>query len=470
MVAILSFILTMSIANGGVPQRSVGSRPVSIKPSAEVRSDVLVVKLSEQRGLTVQNGTVLGPGDLQSLNRLLDGAVPLIDRTPKQLREERKRINPSETLADLSLYLRISGPDVVSRGNQLLADPRIETAYLAPKPAPPPMDIAPITPDFTAQQTYREAGPNGFGFDVAHRWPGGDGANVVISDIEYGFDPNHEDLEEREVFELGYPMDWYPFHGNGVLGILGAPDNGYGITGLAPAADLVITSPFVDAETYNVAQAIVLATEHLDAGDVLLIEQQGWVDTIFLPVEADPAVFDAITHAVAKGVVVIEPAGNGGCDLDPPAWDGWFDPETRDSGAIIVGGGASPSSGYEPRSWFPMGSCYGERVDVQGWYDGIVSTSAADGHPTYTDLFFPDGDGRQAYTTAFGGTSGAAPIIAAIAAVMNSVAWETRGVPWDPIELRAAMISTGHPQPESESQHVGPQPDLRRLLRTWGIR
>jgi subtilisin family serine protease len=430
----------------------------------------LIVKLAENQSLTMQSGKVVGPGDLRDLNRLLYGAVPLIDRSPKHLRAERKRIDPAEMLADLSLYLRITGEDVVIRGKQLLANPLVETAYLAPKPAPPPGDIDPTTPDFSELQTYRMAGPSGFGFDVAHRWPGGDGANVVIADIEYGFDPTHEELEEREIFELGYPMDWYPFHGNGVLGILGAPDNGYGITGLVPAAELVMVSPFVNAETYNVAESIVLATEHLDAGDILLIEQQGWIDTIFLPVEIDPAVFDAITLAVAKGIVVIEPAGNGACDLDPPAWDGWFDRNLRDSGAIIVGGGSSPTSGHTPRSWYPLGSCYGQRVDVQGWFDSIVTTSAADGQPTYTDLFFPDGDGRQAYTSSFGGTSGASPIIAAIAATMNSVAWETRGAPWNPVELRAAMVSTGTPQPSEEAQHIGPQPDLRRLLRTWGVR
>ena len=117
-----------------------------------------------------------------------------------------------------------------------------------------------------------------------------------------------------------------------------------------------------------------------------------------------------------------------------------------------------------------MGGCYGERVDVQGWFDSITTTAAADGHPEYTELFFPDGDGRQAYTASFGGTSGAAPIVAAIAAVMNSVAWELRGEPWDPIELRAAIVSTGHVQPQADLERIGPQPDLRRLLRTWAIR
>lgn len=470
MVAILSTLLTMSLSWAGTPQRAPGPRPQSLVPTAEVYADTLIVKLAENQQLTWINGQLTGPGDLASLNRLLLGAIPHINRSPERLRAHRKSVDPQGKLADLSLYLRLQGPDVARRGERLLTDPRVETAYFAHKPAPPPIDIEPTTPDFTGRQTYRDPAPHGFGFDIAHHWPGGDGGNVVIADIEYGFDHTHEDLEDREIFELGHPMDWYPAHGNGVLGILGAVDNGYGVTGLTAAADLVVVSPFTDATTYNVAEAIVLATEHLDAGDVLLIEQQGWVDSIFLPVEIDPAVFDAIALAVAEGIVVIEPAGNGSCDLDPPAWDGWFDRSVRDSGAIIVGGGASPESGYTPRSWFPVGSCYGDRIDVQGWYDSVVTTSAADGQPTYTELFFPDGDGRQAYTASFGGTSGGSPIIAAIAATMNSVAWETRGEPWNPMDLRAAMVSTGTPQATGDTNHVGPQPDLRRLLRTWGTR
>ena len=360
--------------------------------------------------------------------------------------------------------------DVIERGNALLQDQRVETAYLAPRPPPPPEDISPRTPDFFGQQFYREPGPEGFGFDVAHQWPGGTGEHIRIADLEYGFDSSHEDLSSREFIELGYPTNWYQFHGNGVLGILGAEVNDYGVTGLVPDAELVVVSPFVDVDEYNVPESIVLATEYLDAGDVLLLEQQGWVDSIFLPVEIDPAVFDAITLAVAKGIVVIEPTGNGASNIDPPHWDGWFDREERDSGAIMVGGGASPYSTYAPRSWFPMGGCYGERVDVQGWFDSIATTTAADGHPEYTGLFFPDADGRQAYTASFGGTSGAAPIIAAVAAVMNSVAWEVQGAPWDPVALRSAIVSTGHIQPESNPQHIGPQPDVRRLLRIWGVR
>ena len=137
----------------------------------------------------------------------------------------------------------------------------------------------------------------------------------------------------------------------------------------------------------------------------------------------------------------------------------------------MVGGGASPYSDLPERSWFPAGSCYGERVDVQGWFDAIVTASAADGAPGFVDLFYPDTDSRQAYTARFGGTSGAAPMVAAIAAAFNGFWTQRTGSPFSPMDLRAAMVSTGHPQQlDADTHHIGPQPDLRRMLRIYGVR
>ena len=73
----------------------------------------------------------------------------------------------------------------------------------------------------------------------------------------------------------------------------------------------------------------------------------------------------------------------------------------------------------------PAGS-YGERVDVQGWFDSIVSTMNADYGGTYANLWLPttsdhpSGDPRQGDTSTFVGTSGAAPQVAAAAAVVGS--------------------------------------------------
>ncbi len=46
----------------------------------------------------------------------------------------------------------------------------------------------------------------------------------------------------------------------------------------------------------------------MSVGDVLLIE---WQEGTNLPAETKTQTFDAIGDAIAKGIIVIEPAGNG---------------------------------------------------------------------------------------------------------------------------------------------------------------
>ena len=450
------------------PHRGELPRPTSIAWEPGRATDVLVIKLREDQGLQFENGVLTGPKDITVLQQALQNASPLFKRDPTSIRADRATFDPEKRLSDLTTYLQIRSPNAVAIGNQLLQDPRVETAYLAFLPVAPPVDIPPTTPDFSENQAYLTAAPDGFGFDEGPLWPGGRGENVAIADIEYGWDPEHEDLAATQnATTWGTNYGYYAYHGNAVLGELFGEDNGYGIVGMVPDAEPLVGSPYTDAGQYNVAAAIEGVASMLDAGDVILIEQQSSIFGTYCPVEIDPAVFDAIALAVAKGIVVVEPSGNGALDLDDASLEGWFDPELQDSGAIMVGGGASPLSGHDPRTWFFQGSAYGARIDVQGWYDSIVTATNGDYSP---DLFYPNNDDRQAYTASFGGTSGASPMVAAVAAIANSVAWETWGAPWDPADLRAAMISTGTPQPADDLVHIGPQPDLKRLLRTWGTR
>lgn len=444
------------------------------------RADMFILKLAPGTPLRLMEGQLVPSGEAplsprerahwQALVRAL-ADVPVerrFSRPYEDIARDRKRYDPKGQLGDLNLYFRVSAAWPADRLEALARSPLVETAYPAFAPVPPPVDIPPETPDFTEQQGYRDPAPDGLGFDEAPRWPGGDGANVAVVDIEYGWEQNHEDLDAAtDAFASGWNSGAYAYHGTAVLGQLVAGDNGYGVTGLVPAAEPLVVSPYDSGHVYDVADAIDRSAALLDAGDVILIEQQSWMFGNYCPVEVDQGVFDAISQATARGIVVVEPAGNGAQDLDDPRWDGIFDREIRDSGAILVGGGASPESGFTPRSWYPSGSCYGSRIDVQAWYDGIVTTINGDYGGYYADLYYPDEDGLQAYTTRFGGTSGASPMVTAVAAAVQSVAWEIRGAPLSPEDLRAMMISTGTPQPESSTELIGPQPDLRRLMRTY---
>lgn len=413
---------------------------------------VAVVKFKDNAGIYARDGRMVGVD--AALTRRLDGASLL----PKARLGERHRGGA----ADLATYARVHHPYAEVVATALLGDPRVESAWLAPLPVPPPVDIPPTTPDLTAEMRWR--GSDGFDFEEAWRWPGGRGQNVQIADIEYGWDADHEDLAG-----LVPPMVWgwssgdYAFHGTMVLGMLSAGDNGYGMVGAVPDAAAMVLSPYDDDRWYDVAAAVLGAIELLGPGDVLLIEQQGFRNGTYCPVSAEPDVFDAIAAATAAGIVVVEPGGNGEADLDAPIWEGWFDREIRDSGAIMVGGGAPPDSGVPARSW--LGSSYGARVDVQGWYEGVATLANDEYGGYYADLFFPDGDGRQGYTSFFSGTSSASPMVAAAAVVLQSVAIELWGAPLAPAEVRALLRSTGSPEPK-DNEAIGPQPDVRRLLQT----
>ena len=98
--------------------------------------------------------------------------------------------------------------------------------------------------------------------------------------------------------------------------------------------------------------AIFQAIDHLDndplSGGVLLLELQ-LNELRLLPVEVEPATFEAIRLATALGIVVVEAAGNGALDLDadPDAIAGLID----DSGAIMVGGSTTNAQLKPGSTW-----------------------------------------------------------------------------------------------------------------------
>lgn len=363
----------------------------------------------------------------------------------------------------LARHWELRGPGARAAATALLSRGAADSAWCVALPAPPPDgdDIAPTTPAF--ETAWREAAPVGFGFDEAFAYPGGAGEHVTIVNIEYAWDPTHEDLLGLPAVAIGGVSDaQWAFHGTGVLGILAAGDNGFGITGGAPGAEVLVQHPWFDDAgvlSYDVARAIVEATAFLDAGDVILIEQQSYgLGTELVPMSIDPGVRDAIRAATALGIVVIEPAANDNVDLDDPIYGGAF---AEDTGVIRVGGG---SSSFDSNPGERLASNMGSSVTLQAWAEDIVTTAG----PPMTDLFYPDSDPRQAYTSAFGGTSGASALVAAMAGTLQSVAIGTRGAPLSPEELRAALSAAGMPAAEG-SEGVGRQPDLRRALRTWFV-
>lgn len=245
-------------------------------------------------------------------------------------------------------------------------------------------------------------------------------------------------VESAELGDIG--------HGSAVAGIiLGVGNNPTNPTigGLAPSAQFVKGACLEVSGTVDPSQtlastildaAVFLSQNAPEGTGVILIEQETWER---LPIESLPLEFAAIQTAAAAGHIVVQPAGNGGQDLNSVSGL-WFDGTTQPdgtatlaarsldpmqggptSGAITVAAGCS---GIDPAAGLlgvrSAESNYGNLVDCWAWGDSIATVSVTKdqwGQP----FTFPDPVG-------FGGTSGASAIIAGAVLLMLQLSREAQ--------------------------------------------
>jgi Subtilase family len=416
----------------------------------------------------------LAPGATQQWAPPLDDATvldagPLFVRPATALAEDQAMATSrsGQPMPDLSGWrrVRVHGPrSAIDRALvRLRDDANVLTAFEAPRPELPfvpgsttASGSCPVrTPPYHERQGYLRPAPGGIDAPFAWAKPGGRGEAVWFADIEGAWNTGHEDLPADRIKAIGRPIrsrDW-EMHGTAVLGEVLSRENDLGMVGIAPNVGRVITSSVADV---SAAAAIDLAQAELRAGDVLLIELHaiGPRDR-FMPMEYWDDVFEVIQIASARGVVVIEAAGNGAEDLDHEAYRGKLDRRKRDSGAIMVGAGAPALAGWTDRSRLDF-SNYGSRVDVQGWGRMVATLD-------YGDLQGCDAAQRK-YTDLFGGTSSASPIVAGAALLVESVVKTERGCVLAPKALRSLLVDTGSPQADGPHgparQNIGPRPDL----------
>src|SRR4029453_17689713 len=195
----------------------------------------------------------------------------------------------------------------------------------------------------------------------------------------------------------------------------------------------------------------------------------------FIAIEWWPDDFAAIKYAVAKGIVVVEAAGNGAENLDaaiyntrqagfPNSWTNPFNLANPQCGAVMVGAGAPPQNTHgrdhgPDRSRLDF-SNFGTRLDVQGWGREVTTTG-------YGDL---QGGMNQDlwYTDQFSGTSSASPIVVGALASVQGVL-RARGHHRLTSEGARRLVRTyGSPQTDAPSrpasQRIGFRPDLRCLI------
>jgi hypothetical protein len=427
--------------------------------------DALLARATVDGGLASRSGADLGGVATlaEQLGLSFEPAIRLPEQELASL-EWRAAQRSGRAQPDLAgmLFARSSGAELVqveSMGRLLADRPGVEFVHVQLLGVEPPGDIAPTTPDHTGDQGYHGADP---GIDAAFAWAqGAKGAGVRISDCEFGWNPDHEDLVDidihlepgqtihPDVFNLGYDS-----HGTAALGELSAQDNGYGTSGLVPDASVYTYTEWSVEEGFRRLTAIAHALSDSVSGDIVQLEMQVLgAGGHFGPAELDPAVHTLVKAGTDAGVVVVAAAGNGDQDLDSPAY---FDYASwGDSGAILVGAGTDTTE-HDKLAF----STYGSRVNLHGWGKNVFTLGY--GGITY------GGDKHQRYTATFNGTSSALPLVTGACALVQQRATLIQGAPLGPLALRQLLIDTGVPQGPGPGGNIGPLPDLLEAFAQLG--
>jgi subtilisin family serine protease len=432
-----------------------------------------VVKLRPEAAAAQAVGAqaaVAGPGGPADIRELIAGAVPgatveplfpavapqlaVVNAAAPGLHGEMAVAAAEERagLDNLLGYIRVALPmegDTRPAIAKLTDLDLFEMVYEEGRPTPPPV-VAALADRDLQFQGHLDPAPNGIDAEFAWNFPGGTGAGVGLVDVEQGW-ARHEDLPPFSI--SGRNIDFFG-HGTAVVGVVAAIDNGVGVVGIAPEiGSLAGSSQWRGWFTFSTARAIYRALDRMKAGDVLLLEAQTTclgMDGLF-PVEVEPGVQDAIRMAVARGICVVEAAGNGGLSLDGfehPIWKRSLD---RDSGAILVGAATAEAPHFRMDD-----SNFGQRVDCYAWGEGVTTTGNG---------FL----GRELdhFTDNFGGTSAASAIVAGAAVVVQGIAKANLKRLLSPAELRDLLkdrtINT--PSDDPANDLIGVMPDLRAIVR-----
>jgi hypothetical protein len=304
----------------------------------------------------------------------------------------------------------------------------LEQVALVPRAIPPKTELDPYVGDSgiyaepatapIGTQWYLHACNVPPAWDLA--WPPADSSYApAVAVIDFGFWTSHPELKDLpnddetwNTCDDSKNVSWGSdtAHGTGTLGLLAAARNGEGMMGVAfgievwPLQATCETpksgDPAASGDPW--AKAVDLVVHDLTPGRraVILLEvQSGDLGTY----ESNIVVNEAIQRAVDKGIVVVMAAGNGGKDVSV---DVLKNPITE-SGAILVG--ATTYDFADPsihRRW--ADSNYGGRVMVSAPGDANVDLTLS-------------ADPLKPYVRGFGGTSGAAPKVAGVVAMMLNI-------------------------------------------------
>ena len=385
-----------------------------------------------------------------------------------KLQRRARELDPSYVPARMTSFFYIDAAadaDLPAVAAELSRWPSVARAYID-APGPDPAVNATDDPRSGAQD-YLDEAPQGIDARYAWTLTGGDGAGQRVADLERGWTFDHEDLAAQGVTLIhGAIRDLSRAHGTSVLGEICAVDNTIGCVGIVPNVDSVLATSY---HTSTRPDAIMAALAQMEFGDVLLIEAQvtanpATASQLLAPIEIYDADFEALRLATALGIIVVEAGGNGtdNGSAPPLAMDTWVDDsgrrllwpdagnaDFRDSGAIIV----SAATAAVPRTRRAYGP-HGARIDCHAWSQSIDTCSS-------------DEDGAtDLYTTGFGGTSGASPIVTGAALALQGIHEAAHGFRLSPRQMRELLSdpATNTLPAATETTQIGVMPNLHQVI------
>ena len=453
-----------------IVNRKVPNKPFHTVIGEGVSRERIVVKFVEGSDIRLRNEklTSLKGIDLANLHNIFTNykfskIYRLFSRPEEDLIYEKNRGQEmsGKELADLNLYYTIWVDNSSNTEAFIDALNRLEIVEIAyPEPIPQlsmanPYDIPPGTPYMVLSQEYLNDPPLGIGATWAWNFSPARGEGIKLIDVEGGWTIDHEDLKldgsELICGDNSNTFRWRQ-HGTAMLGMIIGYDNDYGVTGIASKVEVKLASIM----NVGIPNAINNAAGYASPGDIILIPLGYGCPSLpnqaCLPVEYYEADFNTIQTATANGKIVVEAAGNGSQNLDDPSYNNYFNRNSRDSGAIMVGAGSS--SDHSPLSF----TNYGSRLDIQGWGENVMTTG-------YGYTFNGDGDENQYYWTHFSGTSSASSMVAGAAILIQSYLKNVKGYTLNPTSMRQRLAITGTPQ--TGTNHIGPLPNLKNALQSF---
>jgi len=392
------------------------------------------------------------------------GSDQIVKHVKKIVERSRPEDRAQYKAPNFLTYCAIDCPDGIDTKklvSLLLGNEAVDNAYIESEVVPPAMTSVKKANPMIGRQRYLDAAPTGVDAKFAWTVKGGRGeGRVQLIDIEPGWFLKHEDLKGAGVkLVSGSANNADGFeHGIGVLGILLMQDNKLGGVGITPRAKVKLISQ-MSRQGHNVINdAIMKAIHTLHFGDILLLEAQVKEDDPtgrLWPVETQPVTFDVIELATTKGIIVIEPAGNGSLFSGiGHTLDGFTNrknqrildrnsPDFRDSGAIVV---AAATNSKQPLK--RTSSNFGNRVDC---------------FASGANLFTASKDPLNPYTRRFNATSGAAAIIAGVAMAVQNIVEASHKSRLGPKQMRAILSNKANGV--SSRDPIGVMPDLKKIIK-----